>query len=253
MAPAPGFGAAEARRRLQEELEKLRPGEAAMRAKWERDEEGWHRLPPRAWPPRQPKAAEAPAIKAVLEAERCPPAGSAMSPECAQLTFDLASARVFGGVDPSRGLADYKVMAEAGHADAMVATGVCLLEGLCGVYGTEEGLRWLHRASVDGNAQAHFELGTLLLTGGAGLEEDEEAAFALFEKAALQRHASGMFMVADCLLEGVGCQPDAARAVPLLLAAAEQGHRGARQHLRQLLDGKWLGFEGAAGPAKLVL
>ena len=32
------------------ELQKLRPNEAAMRAKWIEDEEGWHKLPPRAWP-----------------------------------------------------------------------------------------------------------------------------------------------------------------------------------------------------------
>mmetsp|Transcript_70076 Transcript_70076/g.216719 ORF Transcript_70076/g.216719 Transcript_70076/m.216719 type:complete len:225 (+) Transcript_70076:149-823(+) len=224
-----------------------------MRARWEKDEEGWHRLPPRAWPPRQPKANEAPDIEAEFRAARCPPAGSSMSPACAKLAFDLASARVFGGADPSQGLADYLGMAEAGSADAMVATGVCLLEGLGGRRDGEEALRWLWLASAEGSAQAHFELATLLLTGSAGLEEDEPAAFALFEKAAMQQHASGMFMVADCLLEGVGCQPDAARAVPLLLAAAEQGHRGARQHLRQLLDGKWLGFDGAAGPVRLEL
>lgn len=249
MVPVPG----EAKRRLQKELAKLRPGEAAMRAKWEKDEEGWHRLPPRAWPPRQPKAGEVPALEAQLQAARCPPAGSTMSPACTELTFDLASAMVFGGADPPRGLSAYRMMAEAGYADAAVACGVCLLEGLGSTQDYDEGLRLLQHASGEGSAQAHFELGTLLLVGGAGLEEDEEAAFELFEKAAVQKHASGMFMVADCLLEGVGCEPDAARAVPLLLAAAEQGHRGARQHLRQLLDGKWLGFDGAAGPVRLAL
>jgi len=53
--------------------------------------------------------------------------------------------------------------------------------------------------------------------------------------------ASGMFLVADSLFEGVGCKEDPARAVPLLLAAAEKGHRGARQYIRQLLDGGWPG------------
>jgi hypothetical protein len=35
--------------------------------------------------------------------------------------------------------------------------------------------------------------------------------------------------------------------VPLLLDAAERGHCGARQHIRQLLDGKFKGFSKPNG------
>jgi TPR repeat protein len=55
-----------------------------------------------------------------------------------------------------------------------------------------------------------------------------------------------MFMLGDCLLEGTGCPREPGRAVAFLYAAAETGHRGARQHIRQLLDGTWHGFRGRA-------
>ena len=80
---------------------------------------------------------------------------------------------------------------------------------------------------------------------GQVVEEDEEAAVALFRLAAAQNHAAGMFMLGDCMLEGDGCAREPGRAVPLLFVAAELGHRGARQHIRQLLDGTWHGFRGA--------
>jgi len=35
------------------------------------------------------------------------------------------------------------------------------------------------------------------------VEEDESKAFALYEKAAAQNHIAAMYMVADCLLNGV--------------------------------------------------
>ena len=68
------------------------------------------------------------------------------------------------------------------------------------------------------------------------MPEDEAAAFALFERAAAQRHTGGLFMLAECCIEGCGCERDHPRAVRLLEAAAAQGHRMARQYLREWLD-----------------
>ncbi|CAE8674270.1 unnamed protein product [Polarella glacialis] len=225
-----------------------------MRARWVKEEEGWHRLPPRAWPEVRPKADEIPGIREQIELQRCPSPGSArLSPTCAKLTFDLASALVFAGVDPPAGVALYRGLASVRDLDGMVAAAVVLLEGLGVERDEEEGVRLLRDASHRGSAQGLYELGTLLYVGGGGLEEDEAAAFALFQQAASQQHTSGMFMVADCLLEGTGCEQDLASAVPLLHASAVNGHRGARQHLRQLLDGQWMGFGGANGPARIAV
>lgn len=246
---------ADQRKRLQAALALLRPQEKAMRERWVKEEEGFFKLPPRAWPTVQPKADEIPALRDKLQLERCPPPGSpvAMSESCAKLTFDLASALVFTASDGLAGLSAYRALAATGHLDAKVAVGVILVEGLAGPRDHEEGVRMLREATDAGSAQGSYELGTLSFIGGADLEEDEPGAYDLFQRAAGQRHRDGMFMVGDCLLEGVGVAQDWAAAVPYLYGAALLGHRGARQHLRQLLDGRWMGFDGAGGPARIVL
>lgn len=229
---------------LEEELEKIRPQAAQLREKWvEDDRAGWKKLPPRAWPVRQPTPEQIPELRQRLLAERCPaPSERGQSEVCAQTHFDLATALVFNNIDAKEGLSIYTARGQAGDTDGMTAAGVVLVEGLGVDRDDDAGLKWMRQASELDSAQAHFELGTLTYTGGAGLEEDEAAAYDLFQRAARQRHSAGMFMVADCLLEGIGCAKDQAKAVPLLLEAANMGHRGARQHLGQLLDGNWAAF-----------
>jgi len=242
---------------LEDELAKLRPVEAAMRERWMKDEEdgGFRKLPPRAWPARQPKAEELPALRAQLEANRCPPASQikSMSKVCGELTFDLASTLVFNALEGTSGFEMYHELGRNGYQDGMVGVGVCMVEGLTIPRQEKEGIKWLRQAVEAGSAQAQVELGNLYYTGTDLIEEDETAAVQLFEAAAVQKHSHGMFMLADCLLEGSGCDPDPARAVPLLYAAAESGHRGARQHLRQLLDGDWRGFNAVGGDGPGVI
>ena len=219
------------------ELQKLRLGEAAMRERWEADEEGWRKLPPRAWPPYQPKRDEIHSCTSAQVAS-CHASGASASPECVQATFDLATCLVFNGIDVVTGLREYRALAEAGHHDSMVGIGIVLVEGISG---TEEdpatGLHWLSRAAAGNSAQAQYELGVLHYMGiDDHLAMDEGAAFQWFERAAQQGHTSALFMLADCLLDGCGCERDAPRAVPLLHAAAERGHRFARQYVLEWLD-----------------
>jgi TPR repeat protein len=67
------------------------------------------------------------------------------------------------------------------------------------------------------------------------VDEDEATAFMLFSQAAENQHTGAMFLAADCLFEGTGCDKDKAKAVSLMFAAAERGHRYARQRIRELL------------------
>lgn len=228
---------------LRKELDKLRPGEAQMRARWIKDEEGWHKLPARAWPARQPAFDEIPALRAVIEARRCPPAGSQPMPqECLAAIFDLASALVFnklGADSEQEGFEAYRALGTAGHLDSIVATGVCMCEGLGTLTRDAEALEWLERACALGSAQSQFELGMLHYLGQNGLEEDEPRALEFFRQAAAQNHSAALFMLADGCITGSGCAKDEAKAIPLLMAAAEQGHRGARQYVRQLLQDEW--------------
>ena len=71
------------------ELEKLRPLEAEFRRKWLEDESGWHKLPPRAWPPTQPKHDELDELKRRAETEGTE-----------KVRFDLATCLTFNGIDP---------------------------------------------------------------------------------------------------------------------------------------------------------
>ena len=239
--------------RLYRALLKLRPGEAAMREKWRQDEDGWHKLPPRAWPERQPDADSVPTIRDEAVNHECLEShkdGSVvlqrgkLSDTCQTVVFDLATALVFNAVDAEQGLALYRQLGENGHSEAMVATGVVLVEGLGVPSAEQDGVGWLERAVAAGSAQGAYELGSLYYTGlGGVVPEDEDRAYALFEQAAAKRHTGGMFMVADHLLEveegngGSGGDVAAeARAVEMMHAAAERGHRYARQRIRQMLD-----------------
>ena len=218
------------------ELAKLRPNEVAMRQKWEDDETFWHKLPPRAWPPSQPKAHEQPALRKKMS-EACQKAGG----ECDAAVFELASCLVFGGSgsfeDAAEGLSLYRSLAARGHTEAMVGVGVVLLEGIGHDIDDAEGLRWVQRASERGSAQGQYELGVVHYLGSnEHVEADEKTAFKLFERCAAQRHMSGLFMLAEFLIEGTGCNKDPARAIPLLLASAECGHRLARRYLVDWLD-----------------
>ena len=219
------------------ELQKLRLGEAAMREQWERDEEGWHKLPPRAWPPYQPTREEVHSCT-TAQVQSCHASGASLSPECVKATFDLATCLIFNGIDVVAGLREYRALAEAGDLDSMVGIGVVLVEGISDAKeDPATGLHWLSRAAAGNSAQAQYELGVLHYMGLDGhLPMDEGAAFHWFERAAQQGHTSALFMLADCLLDGCGCERDAPRAVPLLHAAAERGHRFARQYVLEWLD-----------------
>ena len=76
------------------ELQKLRPDEVEMRQKWTDDESGWHKLPPRAWPPVQPKPEELAELKKQAK--------SAIAPM--HVKFDLATCLTFNNIDPVEGL-----------------------------------------------------------------------------------------------------------------------------------------------------
>jgi hypothetical protein len=237
----PGCDRAEA---FKAEIAKIRVVEAAMRQRWVEDEEGWHRLPARAWPEFQPNVGDIPGLRRGVETE-CGAADAGGS-RCATAKFDLATALLFNQVAPEEALALYRSLAERAEPDpaGMTALGMCLTEG----YGIDKdyklGSRWFVRAAALGFPQAVFEVGVLNYTGAAEphLPEDTAEAFRHFERSAELQHTGGMFMTADLLMSGeappaaTGSDSrDYARAVRLLHAAGNKGHRQARQYLLGLL------------------
>ena len=118
--------------------------------------------------------------------------------ECFAAAFVLATAKIFNGLAES---GEYKVLADQGHPDAMVATGICYLEGLGCEADEEAGVEWLRKANKEavGNdgsvhAQALFELGSCHYLGVVKddgtvvMEENDAVAFTMFEAAAKQHH-----------------------------------------------------------------
>ena len=220
---------------VKEEIAKLRPFEDEFRSRWIADEEGWRKLPARAWPKYQPSNESVDSLGDLLtECKRQTP----HSDECCFLEFSLATGLVFNSIDPERGLSIYRNLAKRGYTDAKVAAGVVLTGGLGVSRDETEGLNYLKRSVEDASPQGYYEMATLLFTGDV-VEEDEKSAFDLFERAAELGHTGAEFMLADCLLEGAGCERDGARAVPLLYSAAEKGHRSARRRLLSMMDGRW--------------
>jgi len=192
-------------RLLAKSLAHLRPTEAEMRLRWERDELGWRKLPARAWPAYQPTAADIPMIAAKLKAGSCGTDTSGLLPvvkpempargpvDCTQLAFDLATALLFNNVDAERGVQMYRHLAKSNRCvDAHVALGIALIEGINIEANPAEGIAFLQDACAHNSAQAFYEMGSAYYSGLAGvLEEDEGKAFELFEKAAQQKHTAG--------------------------------------------------------------
>jgi TPR repeat protein len=241
LAEAGGEGQNKLRRtNTKAELSKIRAGEKEMLKRWEKDEDGWRELPARAWPSYQPDENQLKGIKIEVAKHNCADKSTVPNNNdfCKELLFNMATALVFYNLDTQTGFQQYEELAKQGHVDSMVACGVVLVEGLGIAPREEEGVEWLKKAVERGSTQAYYELGTVFYTGIDGVEEDMEAAFRLFEKAAEHGHTAGMYMTADCLIEGEGTAKDMARAIPLLYRAAEKGHRYSRQRVRELLSSK---------------
>ena len=224
------------------ELGKLRSIQQDMLKRWEKDEDGWRELPARAWPEYQPNPEQLKGIQLEVKHNGCDSNKTNSTDICQTLLFHAATALVFYSVDPIAGLEQYEVLAQQGHVDSMVACGVILVEGLIGLknhHREKEGVQWLQKAVDQESTQACYELGTVFYTGlDDVVDEDVDAAFCLFQKAAEQGHVGALYMMADCLIEGEGTEVDVARALPLLYQAADRGHRYARQRVRELLGDK---------------
>eukprot|EP00934_Nitzschia_sp_Nitz4_P005935 Nitzschia sp. Nitz4//scaffold145_size56662//22128//23204//NITZ4_006555-RA/size56662-processed-gene-0.14-mRNA-1//1//CDS//3329536571//5925//frame0 len=240
-----------------QQLKNIRSQQHEIFLRWQRDEDGWRKLPARAWPPVQPTPEQLEALRQQFVNKNCssllplvqvpeeervtwpeasgPSKGSIRT--CQKILFQMATALVFYHLDPATGYQIYLSLAKQGHVDSMVACGIVLVEGLGVSPQEQEGLLWLEQAVARNSAQACYELGTILYTGiDEVVQEDLPAAVELFRRAAERQHVAAMYMYADCLAEGDGVPKDVAKAVPLFYQAAEHGHRFARQRIRELLQ-----------------
>jgi TPR repeat protein len=201
--------------------------------------------PSKAWPPVQPEEEAIEGLRTALKACNASTDGN-----CETIQFDLGSALLGLAWDSKaehEGASLYLDLATRGHGDGMVGWGICLADGRAvdrasgksGFQDEQQACQWWKAAAKLKHPQAAFELGSASYTG-AGTEESEAAAFGYFSDAVEwsgpSGHPAALYMLGDCLLEGIGVpQRDGARALDLFKRSGELGHRGARSRLLALL------------------
>ena len=204
--------------------------EDALRAQWEKDEDGFMALPARAWPPQQPDADEQSQLETkflACEAETKGVEG------CGDIQFNLATCLVFNNLDPERGLKLYKDLSSTGHVDGTVAAGVVLLEGLGVPFDEDAGLKFLTTKRSLASPQGAYEYATAVYTGLVdNIDDPDKEAYKLFKQCADQEHTGGLFMAAEMVYQDEA-PGDIKEATRLFANAAERGHRMARQRMRE--------------------
>ena len=154
-----------------------------------------------------------------------------------------------GGDDTRRAVELLRKAAEQGNADGQIMLGIIymsgcemLVSGSRGIYtvsgcppkDVRRGMKLLHKAAEQGNADGQLILGILYSDGKEGLPKDERRAVEWFRKAAEQGDTTAQAMLGLCYFWGSGLPKDERRGVELLRKAAAQGNKGAKTALCKL-------------------
>ena len=91
---------------------------------------------------------------------------------------------------------------------------------------------WFHRAALQGNADAQFNLGLMYAAGQGGLAKDSVKAVDLFRKAALQGNADAQNNLGAMYHMGEGIKQDYAEAKKWYAKSAAQGNVDAQANLK---------------------
>lgn len=125
--------------------------------------------------------------------------------------------------------------AEAGYLPAMNMLGYRLSNSALASE-RREGLGWLEKAAVLGDAKAASNIGWILLHS-EGVEPDYEKAFFWLQKAAGSNLPVAQSLLGDMYRYGRGVPPDSLRADSLYAEAFERGLRDAGYRLADLRNG----------------
>lgn len=132
--------------------------------------------------------------------------------------------------------------ADRGWLPAQNYLGYLLIKGGHG----QEGLRWLERAAITGDAKAQSNLGFLLLDDSeasrnlhSGIVADNEKAAFWLERAAAGGVATASSMLGDLYRDGRGVAQDSTQAAACYYAAIDAGLADAAYKLEAMERGKW--------------
>lgn len=136
--------------------------------------------------------------------------------------------------ETAKHFATIRACAEDGNVDAMYYLACCYNKG----YGTHVDSRcvsWLESAALAGHVAAQFELATNFKNGNSVFypTKNEEKAYLLYCLAARMGHLEAMYLVGDCLDNGIGTAVHKAAAIQAYKEAAAAGCAQAQYILAQ--------------------
>lgn len=180
-------------------------------------------------------------------ASAAPPAAPAPSPAAPKASAPTAdAARVAKGWaayvrgDHATALRILKPLAEAGNADAEYDLGTMYSDGHGVPRDVREAEAWWQKAAAQGQADAQFSLGFLLLYGGGeganAVNSDPAAGLPWLQKAAAQGHASADYFLGYLYWSGTIVPFDPQKALQYTIPAANQGRVDAQYQAGMILS-----------------
>ena len=161
-------------------------------------------------------------------------------PAYADAASDVASAwAAYQRGDHATALRILKPLAEAGNADAEYDLGTMYSDGHGVPRDPRQAEAWWEKAANQGQPDAQFSLGFLLLNGaGEGdnaVAANPSAGLPWLEKAAAQGHPSAEYFLGYLYWSGTGVTFDPQKALQYTLQAAEQGRADAEYQAGTIL------------------
>ena len=130
----------------------------------------------------------------------------------------------------------YRKAAEQGHVQAQNELAICLNGGIGCAKDKKEAFHWYKKVAEQNIANAQNMVGRYLEEGWGGVEKSEEEAVEWFRRAANNNEVAAQYNLANCLLDGRGCDANAEEAVKLYRKVAEQGIAEAQNMLALCLN-----------------
>lgn len=156
--------------------------------------------------------------------------------------YDLAILHDMGydsiPVDSTRSTVLYRLSAEAGYPPAQNYLGFRYFNGEAIRQDVDSALYWMAKAAGNGDTKAANNLGYLLANSDK-VSRDYPQALYWLSKAAEAGLPAGASQLADLYRQGLGCQPDTARAESLYVKAIQSGLRDAELKLLAMKGKAW--------------
>ena len=138
--------------------------------------------------------------------------------------------------NPAEAIRWYRQAANQGNTEAMYNLAIIYKQGNYVEPNIHQYNYWLQQAAEADYAPAQYDLGLMLLYG-KDMERSVTNGKMWLIKAANNGHAESQYYLGTLYMNGHIIRPDKDKALELLRAAAQQGHKGAKQ---SLVDMKYL-------------